>query len=190
MQATNSGPRLSRRSGAGDSGLALQPSSSPQVSALPNRSLKQDRQRRATRPAQPPVQSSASRAWRYTVGSRLAPTLGLKSRKVAVMPVTALPFRLSSRSAARLGSPSCVSLCAHPSCAARLWLAQHNVRITAFRQYRRSAFKTRRSTLRPNHSLHPGPATTGVVSPVCASGSIVTHRAYNACLRGPGELER
>lgn len=44
--------------------------------------------------------------------------------------------------------------------------------------------------LRPNHSLHPGPATAGVVSPACASGSIVTRRAYNACLRGPGELER
>ena len=43
---------------------------------------------------------------------------------------------------------------------------------------------------RPNHSLHPGPATAGVVSPACASGSIVTHRAYNTCLRGPGELER
>ena len=42
----------------------------------------------------------------------------------------------------------------------------------------------------PNHSLHPGPATAGVVSPACASGSIVTHRAYNTCLRGPGELER
>ena len=44
--------------------------------------------------------------------------------------------------------------------------------------------------LRPNHSLHPGPATAGVVSPACASGSIVTRRAYNTCLRGPGELER
>ena len=44
--------------------------------------------------------------------------------------------------------------------------------------------------VRPNHSLHPGPATAGGVSPVCASGSIVTHRAYNTCLRGPGELER
>ena len=44
--------------------------------------------------------------------------------------------------------------------------------------------------LMPNTSLHPGPATAGVVSPACASGSIVTHRAYNTCLRGPGELER
>ena len=44
--------------------------------------------------------------------------------------------------------------------------------------------------LTPNPSLHPGPATAGVVSPACASGSIVTHRAYNTCLRGPGELER
>jgi hypothetical protein len=42
----------------------------------------------------------------------------------------------------------------------------------------------------PNHSLHPGPATAGGVSPVCASGSIVTHRAYTARLRRPGELER
>ncbi len=42
----------------------------------------------------------------------------------------------------------------------------------------------------PNPSLHPGPATAGVVSPARASGSIVTRRAYNACLRGPGELER
>ncbi len=47
-----------------------------------------------------------------------------------------------------------------------------------------------RSTVQPNHSLHPGPATAGGVSPACASGSIVTHRAYTACLRGPGELER
>ncbi len=39
-------------------------------------------------------------------------------------------------------------------------------------------------------SLHPGPATAGVVSPACASGSIVTRRAYNTSLRGPGELER
>ena len=44
--------------------------------------------------------------------------------------------------------------------------------------------------LTPNHSLHPGPATAGGVSPVCAIGSIVTHRAYTARLRGPGELER
>jgi hypothetical protein len=44
--------------------------------------------------------------------------------------------------------------------------------------------------LRPNPSLHHGPATAGGVSPVCASGSIVTHRAYTARLRGPGELER
>ena len=44
--------------------------------------------------------------------------------------------------------------------------------------------------VRPNPSLHPGPATAGGVSPVCASGSIVTHRAYTARLRGPGELER
>jgi hypothetical protein len=44
--------------------------------------------------------------------------------------------------------------------------------------------------LRPNPSLHPGPATAGVVSPACASGSIVTRRAYNTRLRGPGELER
>ena len=44
--------------------------------------------------------------------------------------------------------------------------------------------------LRPNPSLHPGPATAGGVSPVRASGSIVTHRAYTARLRGPGELER
>ena len=44
--------------------------------------------------------------------------------------------------------------------------------------------------LRPNHSLHPGPATAGAVSPACASGSIVTPRAYSACLHGPGELER
>ena len=44
---------------------------------MPNPSLKRDCQRRATRPAQPLVQSSASRAWRHTVGSRLAPTLGL-----------------------------------------------------------------------------------------------------------------
>ena len=42
----------------------------------------------------------------------------------------------------------------------------------------------------PNSSLHPGPATAGVVSPACASGSIITRRAYNTCLRGPGELER
>ena len=42
----------------------------------------------------------------------------------------------------------------------------------------------------PNPSLHPGPATAGVVSPACASGSIVTRQAYNTCLRGPGELER
>ncbi len=35
--------------------------------------------------------------------------------------------------------------------------------------------------MKPNHSLHPGPATAGVVSPACASGSIVTHRAYNTC---------
>jgi hypothetical protein len=42
----------------------------------------------------------------------------------------------------------------------------------------------------PNPSLHPGPATAGAVSPVCVSGSIVTHRAYTACLCGPGELER
>ena len=48
----------------------------------------------------------------------------------------------------------------------------------------------RRITATPNHSLHPGPATAGGVSPVCASGSIVTHRAYTARLRGPGELER
>jgi hypothetical protein len=46
------------------------------------------------------------------------------------------------------------------------------------------------SSAMPNPSLHPGPATAGVVSPACASGSIVTHRAYNTCLRGPGELER
>jgi hypothetical protein len=44
--------------------------------------------------------------------------------------------------------------------------------------------------LMPNPSLHLGPATAGGVSPVCASGSIVTHRAYTARLRGPGELER
>ena len=43
----------------------------------PNPSLKRDCQRRATRPAQPLVQSSAPRAWCHTVGSRLAPTLGL-----------------------------------------------------------------------------------------------------------------
>ncbi len=43
---------------------------------------------------------------------------------------------------------------------------------------------------RPNPSLHPGPATAGVVSLACASGSIVTLRAYNTFLRGPGELER
>ncbi len=46
------------------------------------------------------------------------------------------------------------------------------------------------ATVLPNPSLHPGPATAGVVSPACASGSIVTRRAYNTCLRGPGELER
>ena len=44
--------------------------------------------------------------------------------------------------------------------------------------------------VRPNHSLHPGPATAGVVSPARASGSIVTRRDYNTRLRGPGELER
>ena len=42
----------------------------------------------------------------------------------------------------------------------------------------------------PNPSLHPGPATAGGVSPVRASGSIVTYQAYTARLRGPGELER
>ena len=46
------------------------------------------------------------------------------------------------------------------------------------------------ATVRPNPSLHPGPATAGAVSPACATGSIVTHRAYSTCLRGPGELER
>ena len=45
-------------------------------------------------------------------------------------------------------------------------------------------------SLTPNPSLHPGPATAGGVSLVRASSSIVTHQAYTARLRGPGELER
>jgi hypothetical protein len=44
--------------------------------------------------------------------------------------------------------------------------------------------------VRPNHSLHPGPATAGGVSPVCDDATADTHRAYTARLRGPGELER
>jgi hypothetical protein len=44
--------------------------------------------------------------------------------------------------------------------------------------------------LRPNHSLHPGPATAGGVSLARASCSIITSQAYTARLRGPGELER
>ena len=52
------------------------------LACRPNQSLKRDCQRRATRPAQPLVQSSASRAWRHTVGSRLAPTLGLTQQKL------------------------------------------------------------------------------------------------------------
>ena len=102
MQATNSGQCLSRRSGAGDSGLAFQPSRSPQLSALPNRSLKRDCQRRATRPAEPLVQSSASRAWCHTVGSRLAPTLGLHEQHFLWAhhgsPQAARPGNLSPRS--------------------------------------------------------------------------------------------
>jgi hypothetical protein len=60
----------------------------------------------------------------------------------------------------------------------------------ATRDSERSCTALRHSPVRPNPSLHPGPATAGGASPVCASGSIVTHRAYTARLRGPGELER
>ena len=40
--------------------------------------------------------------------------------------------------------------------------------------------------VRPNYIVQPGPATAGVASPVRACRSIVTDRACNACLRGPG----
>ena len=52
------------------------------------------------------------------------------------------------------------------------------------------AYHFMRCQARPNHSLHPGPATAGGVSLVRASGSIITNQAYTARLRGPGELER
>jgi hypothetical protein len=72
------------------------------LACRPNPSLKRDCQRRATRPAQPLVQSSASRAWRHTVGSRLAPTLGLHEQHCLWAhhgsPQAARPDNLSSLS--------------------------------------------------------------------------------------------
>ena len=40
--------------------------------------------------------------------------------------------------------------------------------------------------VRPNHSLNPRLATAGVVSPACASRTIVAVRAYATCLRSRG----
>jgi len=38
----------------------------------------------------------------------------------------------------------------------------------------------------PNNSLNPRLATAGLVSPVCASRTIVSARAYKSCLRSRG----
>ena len=42
------------------------------------------------------------------------------------------------------------------------------------------------SSMRPNPSLSPRPATAGAVSPAPAVRSIIGHRAYATCLRGRG----
>ncbi len=50
--------------------------------------------------------------------------------------------------------------------------------------------KMLRTSVWPNPSVNPRPATAGSVSLVCGAFGTFAHQAYAACLRGRGYLER